>query len=110
MDTQQRKASEMPACSYLNFYFGRPCRSGQSETGMALRSYASAFRMNQAIITGEHPCNINNYGPVRAEREEVIPGLLKLHDYGVYRTPHDHFTMMCASSYDQQGGWWEKWR
>lgn len=72
--------------------------------------YASALGMNPAFISGEHPCNINDSGPVRAEKEEIIPGPLKLHDHGISpHTPQPFYYNECEFI-DQQDQWWEKWR
>lgn len=77
---------------------------------LALQSYDAALRLNQAYIKGQRPCNIGYCGPLDAETKELIPGLLKLHEYGLLTHSSQPFEPVERKFVDQNGGSWEEWR
>ncbi|KAL8845086.1 MAG: hypothetical protein Q9176_000758 [Flavoplaca citrina] len=52
------------------------------EQWRALHSYQGALKLNQTYFRGELPCNIGYHGPLDAETKNLVPGLLRLHQYG----------------------------
>ncbi|KAI4271615.1 MAG: hypothetical protein LQ337_005885 [Flavoplaca oasis] len=75
-----------------------------SEQWLALHNYQDALNLNQAYIRGEIP------GPLDAETGDLVPGLLRLHEYGLLTHSSQPFKPVQREHRNQNGGWWQEWR
>ncbi|KAL8886389.1 MAG: hypothetical protein Q9215_005902 [Flavoplaca cf. flavocitrina] len=80
------------------------------EQWRALHSYQGALKLNQTYFRGELPCNIGYYGPLDAETKNLVPGLLRLHQYGFLTHESQPFEPVKRQQKHQNGGWWQEWR
>ncbi|KAL8997397.1 MAG: hypothetical protein Q9169_003328 [Polycauliona sp. 2 TL-2023] len=80
---------------------------------LALQSYNGALRLNQFFIRGERPCNISYRTPLDPETENLIPGLLRLHMYGLLTYGSQPFQpiqrIKVDAGEDEERGWWREW-
>ncbi|KAL8665256.1 MAG: hypothetical protein Q9168_007751 [Polycauliona sp. 1 TL-2023] len=77
---------------------------------LELPDYDAALHLNQAFIKGERRCNIGHRGPLDPETKPLIPGLLRLHEYGLLTYDSQPFRPQERISLKEKGGWWQEIR
>ena len=76
----------------------------------ALQNYSAAIDLNRLFIKGKRQSSVTHWGPLAPETSPLIPGLLRLHDYGFLTYDSQPFLKKIKLCHSPKGAYWYECR